>query len=381
MILIDYSSIMHRCIHAGVKVATQEMIKTDGNDLGMYDENGGYITKLFITITKAFIMQELINVNSTYGRKYGEIVLCFDNKDAPYWRKEIYPMYKGQRKSAREESLVNYKEVFAELDQFEIMFSQYSPLPCVNVIRAEADDIILVIAKIFGPKEKILILSPDKDFLQSQRISDNIDQFSPLTKKWLKPENKNEGMEEWILEHVCLGDVADNVPRVIDFTLFSENFIAFLEKGGLEVLEPYEFYEMYTKEKAELLFEKYDVYKTNRKGEPTLEKDIFVKKAFGAKTLHKQIASFGGLDGFLDSHPLYRPQYELNYKLVMEEGIPADLVQNITDAYVSAPREYDADYVEKFMKDHKINNFVMDLPQLFGKGVKKEIDASFFENW
>lgn len=380
MILTDYSSILHRCIHASVKVTREAMIKADGNDLNYYDTDGMYLTKKFITTTKAFIFQELIQVKQLYGTKFGEIILCFDDTSHQYWRKTFYPDYKGQRKIVTEASPINYDEVFAELNLFGQLFVKFTSIPCISVIGGEADDIILVLAKRFGITEPILIYSPDKDFLQSQRTSDNVKQYSPKTKKWLVPENKNDNMAEWLIEHVCLGDISDNVPKIVDFTIFSDTFDAWIEKIGLEVLEPYEFYQKYTKEKAFALMEKFDVYKTNRKGETLPVKDIFNNPALGVKTLHKKIAKFGSLDAYLDSHPMYREGYERNYKLVMEEGIPEEIVNDIMLKYEEADRTYDEYEVKKFLTKEKIPQFIFDLPLMFGQGVKKEIDASFFDN-
>ena len=192
-------------------------------------------------------------------------------------------------------------------------------------------------------------------------------------------------MNSWLIEHVCLGDTADNVPRVVDFTVFSDNFkkfaAEFFEIEPAEVLEPYDFYQIYTKEKTEILMEKYDVYKTNRKGEVQEEKDIFKKIPLGVVTLHKNIAKAGSLDAWLDSHPMYREQYEMNYRLVMEEGIPQDIVELIAYTYNNASRDYNQTEVEAFLKEHHISQFIDDLPQLFGRGVRKEIDESFFESW
>ena len=380
MILADYSSIIHRMLYVSIKLSEDEAEKNGtlpscGHFL---DENGKTITSTFIKITKSMILEELINIKQVHSKKYGELVLAFDNSEVPYWRKEIYPAYKAQRKKLKAATTVNYEEVFKELKDLENVLVNYSPLPCISIPRAEADDIIFVLSSHFGKKEKMLIYSTDKDFLQSQRTSKLVDQYSPTLKKWLKPEIKNENMDDWIVEHVCLGDKSDNVPRIVDFTIFSKSFKSWLTNIGLEVLEPFEFYEKYTKEKANKLFEKFDVYKVNRKGEALEEKDIFDKPNLGAVKLHKNIKSFGSLELWLDSHPLYKKHYDLNYKLVMEEGIPDDVRELILHNYENVDRTYNQDEIEECFKRNKISQFIMELPQFFGAGKKKEIDASFF---
>ena len=52
-------------------------------------------------------------------------------------------------------------------------------------------------------------------------------------------------MDGWLLEHICLGDVADEVPKIVDHTEFSDNFIAYLQENDIEQLTPKEFKELF----------------------------------------------------------------------------------------------------------------------------------------
>ena len=84
------------------------------------------------------------------------------------------------------------------------------PYRFVQVERAEADDIIAVIAKNFHHKEKIMIVSSDKDFQQLQRYP-NVEQYSPAKKGILTCDDPYD----FLLEHVVRGDSSDGVPNAI----------------------------------------------------------------------------------------------------------------------------------------------------------------------
>ena len=92
------------------------------------------------------------------------------------------------------------------------------PYRFVQVERAEADDIIAVIAKNFHHKEKIMIVSSDKDFQQLQRYP-NVEQYSPSKKGILRCDDPYD----FLLDHVVRGDSSDGVPNAIsDDAVFVE---------------------------------------------------------------------------------------------------------------------------------------------------------------
>ena len=358
---------MHRMLHASVH-STQPTLK----------ENGKYDTTLFIADVQMYIIQELSMIKDKFSNKYGEIYLAFDNKDSKYWRCDIYPQYKLNRSSLKDESLIDFDEFYTHMDDFNDMLMVDSPLPSLSVLRCEADDIILVLAYLLGKKEKVLIYSPDKDFIQEQSEDNLVTQYSSKVKAFIDVTTKNKDMQEWLLEHVCLGDTTDNVPRVVDGTVFSPKFKEWCEEKGLAVLEPYEFYEKYGKENATRIFEKFPFFKKNRKGEDTAVLDIFHKASFGAKTLFKQVEKAGSLDAWLDSHPMYRENYELNYKLVMREGIPQDIEDAILDNYLNVDKSFNKNKVDTYLASHGLSGSIVEFGTLFNN-LKKPIDASFFD--
>ena len=359
--------------------------------------NGKKPTEQFIFFAMYLAIQEIYNVQKEHGNKFGDIVLCLDNSKNGYWRSDVYKRYKSKRKQGREESELDWKEIYENINNLIQMITEYLPWKVVSYPRAEADDIILVLARSNNVFEKVMIHSPDKDMIQAQRFTDNVYQYSALTKKWLVPENKHDNMEHWLMEHVCLGDVADEVPKVVDFTEFSENFIHFLKENHIDTYyhEVHNFKMWDDKITKINLINKFDKHKTNKKGE-ILEKDIYKDIRFGPSSLqkindgtweleqrkeilnkqkeelkaqglkfthiNKEIKSLEIKDedsekrfnDWLDSHPLYREHYERNFTLVMEEGIPTDIWNGIIMAYKEAKSDFNQKEYFKFLTENNL---------------------------
>jgi len=78
----------------------------------------------------------------------------------------------------------------------------------LEVYGAEADDIIATICE--SQKEKIMIVSGDKDFIQLQKYK-NVKQWNPVQKKMLNGKNP----ELYLKEHIIKGDRSDGIPNVL----------------------------------------------------------------------------------------------------------------------------------------------------------------------
>lgn len=339
--------------------------------------NGQFVTSEFVNFTKYLILQELFSIKAQHENTFGEIVICLDNAKNGYWRNDFFPAYKSNRRN-KPETEVNFKEVFQELNSLTLQLKENLPWKVIDVPKAEADDSILVLARHYNQFENILIHSPDKDMIQAQRGTDTVKQYSSLTKKWLVAESKQANMEEWILEHVCLGDVSDGVPKVVEHTEFSENFKVYLTNNGHEVDSPFSFKNSLIDElEKRKLLNNFQIFKTNRKGESTGEKDIFADVRFGITTLKKAIQKHGSLDNWLDSHPLYRKHYERNYVLVMEEGIPEHIKDNVLAEYNSAVAEYKNVEFEKYLTENQLTQILLELPGIFK--ITHELTAADFD--
>ena len=160
------------------------------------------------------ILNSLRMTKNTYGKKYGELVICCDARN--YWRRDIFPYYKAHRKVSRDKSPVDWNQVYGVLNKVRDEIVETFPYKVIQVEKAEADDIIGVLAKHFGTAlnnestERNLVLSSDKDFGQLQKFA-NVDQYSPITKKWLRVDNP----KDFLMEHIIRGDRGDGIPNFL----------------------------------------------------------------------------------------------------------------------------------------------------------------------
>ena len=152
--------------------------------------------------------------NVKFGEKYGEMVIACDDKN--YWRKSIFPYYKAHRKADREKSPLDWNQIFNVLNKVRDELKETFPWKVIQIQTAEADDIIATLCNRFGKTLKaeddinILIVSGDKDFAQLQKYV-NVEQYSPVTKKWIRISNP----ESFLREHIMRGDRGDGVPNFL----------------------------------------------------------------------------------------------------------------------------------------------------------------------
>jgi len=143
---------------------------------------------------------------------YGEIIIACDDKK--YWRKQVFPYYKANRKKAREQSEIDWNQIFNCLNKIRDELKQYSPYRVLQVEGAEADDIIATLCIEYGTilqsSERILILSGDKDFVQLQ-VYGNVEQYNPVLKKQIKNANPHK----YLREHILKGDRGDGIPNIM----------------------------------------------------------------------------------------------------------------------------------------------------------------------
>ena len=83
------------------------------------------------TVRKS-IVRVIGRIAKKFGPEYGKVVLCYDDKN--YWRREIFPFYKQNRKKERENSKYDWEQVFSVLNKIrdEIRIS-YLYLPMLVV--------------------------------------------------------------------------------------------------------------------------------------------------------------------------------------------------------------------------------------------------------
>lgn len=160
------------------------------------------------------ILNSLRLYRTKFAKDYGDLVICCDDKN--YWRKQIFPYYKAHRRADREKSPLDWNNIFTILNKIRDELKETFPWRVLQVETAEADDIIGTLCHRFGKilkadgVENILILSGDKDFGQLQKYA-NVEQFSPVTKKWIRINNP----EAFLREHIMKGDRGDGIPNFL----------------------------------------------------------------------------------------------------------------------------------------------------------------------
>lgn len=149
-----------------------------------------------------------IRSNVKKFKSYGEVVIACDSKK--YWRRDVFPYYKGNRKKSRDASGHDWNSIFECMNKVRAELVEHSPYKVINIDGAEADDVIGILAKRYAPHQKIMILSSDKDFVQLH-VDSNVEQYSPTMKKYIKTANPIHQLKELIIT----GDKGDGVPNIL----------------------------------------------------------------------------------------------------------------------------------------------------------------------
>jgi hypothetical protein len=146
-----------------------------------------------------------------FEQEFGQLIIACDA--ANNWRKKIFPYYKANRKKNRQESTLDWNEIFRVLNMVRDEIQEYFPYPTIRIDSAEADDVIASLVDEYGRElggDPILILSGDKDFQQLQKYA-NVQQYDPTRKKWIKCPDP----ERFLFEHIIRGDVGDGIPNLL----------------------------------------------------------------------------------------------------------------------------------------------------------------------
>lgn len=154
------------------------------------------------------ILNAIRSVKSKFSEEYGELIICSDSYN--YWRKEMFPFYKANRKKSRDASIFDWNAIFKTINKIKREIKDNFPYHYIEIHTAEADDIIATLTKEYYNNEKILIISGDKDFVQLQKYP-NVSQYSTITKSWIKESNP----KNFLLEKILTGDGGDGIPNFL----------------------------------------------------------------------------------------------------------------------------------------------------------------------
>jgi len=158
-------------------------------------------------MVRHMILNSIRMYRTMFKEEYGEVVLTYDSRH--YWRREIFPQYKQNRKKSRENDTKDWDKIFGLLNAIKSEFREILPYKYVEVYGAEADDVIGTLCKEYQD-QKVMIISGDKDFIQLQKYK-NVKQYSPILKKYVNGHNP----DTYIKEHILKGDSSDGVPNVL----------------------------------------------------------------------------------------------------------------------------------------------------------------------
>tara|TARA_A200000159_G_C7232759_1_gene300969 strand:+ start:68 stop:892 length:825 start_codon:yes stop_codon:yes gene_type:complete len=158
-------------------------------------------------MVRHMILNSIRMYRTMFKEEYGEVVLTYDSRH--YWRREIFPQYKQNRKKSRENDTKDWDKIFGLLNAIKSEFKEILPYKYVEVYGAEADDVIGTLCKEYQD-QKVMIISGDKDFIQLQKYK-NVKQYSPIIKKMVNGHNP----DTYIKEHILKGDSSDGVPNVL----------------------------------------------------------------------------------------------------------------------------------------------------------------------
>ena len=165
-----------------------------------------------VSMLRHMILNTLRANRKKFHDEFGELVICCDDKN--YWRRQIYPYYKANRKKSRDSSELDWNSIFQALNSIRDELKEFFPYKVIQIETCEADDIIGVVTHEEGTElnagEPILILSGDKDYIQLHKYA-NVKQYDPVRKRWIS----NANPEKYLAEHILKGDSGDGIPNVL----------------------------------------------------------------------------------------------------------------------------------------------------------------------
>lgn len=149
------------------------------------------------------------------------VVVVFDGKGGSQRRRKLYSNYKEHRAiKSKLNRVAGFDDVSDETESMRyqlvrlVEYLQLLPITTIVIDHIEADDVIAYLANYF--KEKVYILSNDRDFLQL--VSDRVNVYIPTKKQMYTPENLLEDYGVWsqnfILYKALLGDKSDNISGI-----------------------------------------------------------------------------------------------------------------------------------------------------------------------
>lgn len=296
LVLLDFSNIMYSTFFVVVGNCTD-------NDI-IFNEK--------VPLWKHLILNTIIS----YARKFKvdtkNIVLCYDEKYV--WRNDEFEYYKKNRRKGRDESPIDWKRFFNEMDVFKKELNENFPLMSLQVEKGEADDTIYILSKKLNQKYNIIVASMDKDLKQVLKFK-NVRFYNIKRNGSGKFINIDIREFDSMLEaHILSGDVSDGIP----------NFLS---------------------------------------DEDTFMNDSKRSKPLGAKKIAKILEL--GLDSYLTSSKI-KQRYLQNARLIDMSFIPEYVEKNIEKGFIKEMKK-DKSWKKAiaWLKENKMKNILNDLEKDF----------------
>jgi len=162
-------------------------------------------------LIRHMILNSIRMYRQKFQKEYGEVVIVADGQ--ANWRRDVFPQYKYKRRKSRDESSIDWNEAFRIINMVRDEIRENFPYKVMHQPNCEADDVIAKLAletQEFGKHEPVMIISADHDFIQLHKY-DNIKQYSPMLKKFVKDKNPRL----YSMTHIFKGDGGDGVPNVL----------------------------------------------------------------------------------------------------------------------------------------------------------------------
>lgn len=332
MILIDFPALVFKNVFYITKTMTLPLL------------NGKYVIDEALIPIKSFIINDIFDIQKQF--KDNNIIICVDDTYKGSWRSQIYKPYKSHRKSERDESPLPFDIIFKHVHEIIDAFDKFTPYKVIKVPTAEADDCILTLCDNIR-YEDILIYSSDKDMLQMQKYP-NIKQFSPALKKYITYKDKNENIDKWLVEHIVLGDNADEVPNIFSETEFTPEFINFLNSRQLSYT-PEEYHDLNCDTRLKLE-EDFNANNGN----------IWKRNRIGKKTLSKYIDN-GTLKDLIKSNNLYVKNFNRNKMLILSDYIPKHIKEECLKQF-NAVKQNDMSLFINYLENHGLGSVQFNIP-------------------
>jgi 5'-3' exonuclease len=336
MILHDFSNLTHRLLFTSVLNAQKSGdLKTKSGDL--HDMN----------VIKPFFLHLLFN-NLKYTKENfaikddEDIILCLDKSS---WRKDYYPLYKANRKAVRDNSQINWPEFYNIINETLEVIQESFPFKVLSYYKAEGDDVMAVIAKHYHKKERILLITEDKDLRQSLMYP-NVQAYRPIQRVFVTMSI--EDLREWRVEHILLGDTSDNVPTIKTDTEFTPEFIKYLQENNIELPSEHTVWHFHKLSNKQALLDNYtgiDKYGKN---------NTFKAAGFGEKSAQQFVPD---IIRNLKKNKMWIENFRRNRVLVQFKFIPSDIEQGILDAFELAASEqkgYDTAAMLQFFNENSL---------------------------